>query len=270
VTLDLPAGETPFELLYNKTQDWGNRSIAIGLSGPGIREYFLGDPTTGFNQNNADPILLDAPVNTILRSFMDIPGGTRITHAVNVGSRDDVHYTYDLDRGSIVQVWRGGFLDATPMWYSRGDGSSRPRGMVQRFGKPSFTVCRLASPDAPWIEDTAGMNFFSKGYRVDKSDVPVFRYMISDATVEDAIKVMENGQGIQRNLTVQNGSGFYAKLAEGNSITALPDGIYVIDDKAYYLQINNAGDGKAAIRDSNGRKQLVIPVQNQLSYSILF
>jgi hypothetical protein len=271
VTLDLPAGETPFELLYIKTQDWSNRGISIGLSGPGIREYFLGDAPAGFAQNNADPILVEAPVNTLLRSFVDIPGGTRVTHAINVGSADQVHYTYDLDKGSIVQVWRGGFLDATPMWYSRGDGSSRPRGMVQRFGAPVFTISRLAAADAPWTTDTTGSGFISKGYRVDKSDVPVFRYMIHGASVEDAITPLPNSQGLQRTISLQNASGnFYARLAEGNNITALPNGVYVVDDKAYYLQINDAGNGRAAIRDANGRKQLIVPVQNKITYSILF
>jgi hypothetical protein len=271
VSIDLPAGETPFELLYVKTQDWSNRGVSIGLSGPGIREYFIGDAPGAFTQNNADPILVEAPVNTLLRSFVDLPGGTRVTHAINVGSADQVHYTYDLDKGSIVQVWRGAFLDATPMWYSRGDGSSRPRGVVQRFGNPAFTISKLASADAPWTTDTTGSGFTPKGYRVDKSDLPVFKYLIHGATVEDAIRVLENGQGLQRTITLQNASGnFYARLAEGNSITALSNNTYLVDDKAYYLQINNAGGGRAAIRDANGKKQLVIPVESHLTYSILF
>ena len=42
---------------------------------------------------------------------------------MNVGSNKGLHYTYDMDHGNMVQLWRGEFLDATPMWHDRGDGS---------------------------------------------------------------------------------------------------------------------------------------------------
>jgi hypothetical protein len=50
-----------------------------------------------------------------------------------------------MDHSTLVQVWRGGFLDATPMWHERGDGSSRPTGSKQLFGKPVLNVERLSS-----------------------------------------------------------------------------------------------------------------------------
>jgi hypothetical protein len=107
-TINLPAGEAPFELLYAKTQDWTNRALSVGIAGPGIREFSLGDVVAG-SGFNVDPILVEAPVNRILRSFMDIPGNIRVVHAVSVGSPDAVHYTYDMDKGAIIQTWRGDF-----------------------------------------------------------------------------------------------------------------------------------------------------------------
>ena len=59
---------------------------------------------------------MEAGNTTILRSFVDLPGNVRLTHSVNVGSPEGLHYTYDMDNGMLAQVWRGGFLDATPMW----------------------------------------------------------------------------------------------------------------------------------------------------------
>lgn len=271
ITVNLPAGETPFELLYIKNQDWTNRSLSIGISGPGIREFFIGDVTSAVAQNNADPILVEAPVNTMLRSFMDIPGGTRVVHAINIGSPEQVHYTYDLDKGALVQVWRGNFLDATPMWYSRGDGSSRPLGTVQYFGNPLFTLAKLPSSSTAWVTDTVGSGYKPKGYKVDKMDVPTFRYNLYGAMVEDELRVAANGQGLTRTLTVQNApSDFYARLGEGDNITEVANNLFLIGDKAYYLQINDSNGNKTVIREINGRKELLIPVQNKISYTILF
>ena len=267
-TVNLPAGNVPVELLYTKNQDWTNRTVALTVSGPGIREFVIGDaiPNPG-----VDPILVEAPVNTMLRSFMDIPGGKRIVHAISIGSPLQVHYTYDLDNGALLQVWRGGFLDATPMWYSRGDGSSRPMGAVQHFGMPIFTVNKLASSDAAWAVDSAASQYTPRGYKLDKNDLPTFLYTIYGTQVEDALKPLDGGEGFRREIMLTNaGSNLYTRLAVGRSIEPVGDGLYVLDDKAYYVRIDDAGGAKPIVRESNGRKELILPVQSKISYSILF
>jgi hypothetical protein len=202
---------------------------------------------------------------------MDLAGSESVVHAVSVGNPAQVHYTYDMDKGAVVQVWRGGFLDATPMWNSRGNGRSRPQGAVQRFGKPAFTIARLASPQAAWVADTAGSSYRPKGYVLDEQDRPTFRYLIYGATVSDAVRVLDNGQGLRREISVQNGSGdLYARLAAGTSIEQLSNGLYLVDGKSYYLQLEEASGAKPLIRDANGGKELVVPVRGKLSYSVLF
>ena len=224
------------------------------------------------NRNSVDPILVDANVNTVLRSFMDLPGQSRVVHAVSVGSPQQVHYTYDMDRGALIQVWRGNFLDATPMWHERGDGSSRPAGSVQRFGKPMFALAKLGSAQAAWLADSAGTGYRPKGYILDENDQPTFRYQMYGATVSDAIRVLDNGQGLHRELTVQNPAGgeLYARLAEGGSIEEKSNGMYLVDGKAYYLRLDDAKGTKPVVREANGRKELVVPVRGKVGYSILF
>lgn len=232
---------------------------------PGIRNRQQG----GGGGN--DPILVDAQVNTVLRSFMDMPGQPRVVHAVSVGSPEKVHYTYDLDNGAVIQVWRGGFLDATPMWNNRGDGSSRPLGMVQRFGKPAFSIAKLSSPQAAWTADTTGSGYRPKGYFLDENDRPTFQYRVFGTMVSDAIRVMDNGQGIRRVITVQNPSGdLYARLAEGTTIEDKGKGMYIIDGKSYYLQVEESNAAKPTVRDANGRKELIMPVKGTVSYSVIF
>ncbi|MDB5013908.1 MAG: hypothetical protein JWQ25_2110 [Daejeonella sp.] len=243
-------------------------SPSANTNAKGSKAANADEPT--IDDNKVDPILVEAPVNTILRSFMDLPGFGRVTHAVSVGSSDQVHYTYDLDKGAVVQVWRGGFLDATPMWHDRGDGSSRPAGAVQRFGKPVLQIAKLSSPQTNWITDTTGTNFKINGYELDDSDRPGFLYSIYGKQIKDAVVVTENGKGISRTITInQPSDNLYVRLAEAATIEEL-NGSYIVDDKSYYLRVDDAEGAKPVIRDLSGRKELIVPIRSKLSYSILF
>lgn len=270
VKVTLPAGDLPFELIYSKFMDWAKPTIGLAVSGPGIREYVISD-ANNVSAEPVDPILIDAPTNTVLRSFMDIPGGVRITHAVSVGTPDGIHYTYDMDNGAIVQTWRGNFLDATPMWHERGDGSSRPVGSKQVFSKPVLAVARLSSADAPWSKDTIATGFRPKGYTLDNQDLPVFRYLIYGASVSDAIRVSDNKGGLSREINIQNApADLYVRIADGKTIEDAGNGLYILDDKSYYVKIEDASGAKPLIRDQNGTKELLVPVKTKLKYSILF
>ena len=265
----LPAGDFPFELLYSKFLDFAKPALGLAVAGPGIREYVISDANIT-SQEVVDPILIHAPVNTLLRSFVDVDT-IRVTHAVNVGSPQQVHYTYDMDKGMIVQLWRGNFLDATPMWHSRGDGSSRPVGMVQRFGKPMLALERLSTADAAWSADTAGTGYRPKGYILDDSDRPTFRYQIYNNVVNDVTRVLPGNQGIRREIALQSpAANLYVRLAEAKKIETVSDGLYLLNDKSYYIRIEDAANAKPLIRDANGQKELIIPIQNKVSYSILF
>jgi len=269
VKVSLPAGDLPFEMIYSKFQDWSKPALGLAVSGPGIREYIISD-ANNLSGEQVDPILVDAPANTVLRSFMDVPGG-RVVHAISVGNPGGVHYTYDMDNGTVVQSWRGGFLDATPMWHERGDGSSRPIGSVILFGKPVMNMARLSSVNGAWIKDTTGTSYRPKGYTLDQQDRPVFHYFIYSARVDDAIQVLENRGGLSREINVQNApADLYMRLAEANTIEDLGGGSYLLNDKSYYLKIDDAGGTKPFIRDGNNKKELLVPVKTKIKYTVLF
>ncbi|GAB3640666.1 family 16 glycoside hydrolase [Spirosoma arcticum] len=275
--LVLPKGDVPFELFYSKFVDWAQPALGLAVAGPGIREYAL-SAADARNGEEVDPIMVESATNTILRSFMDLPGEknekgqtVRVVHAVSVGSPEQVHYTYDLDKGALVQVWRGAFLDATPMWHDRGDGSSRPMGMVQRLGAPMLFLTKLASPQANWTTDTTGSGYRPKGYVLDDADRPTFRYMSFGSSVDDKIRVLANGQGVQREVTITNPAGdLYARLASGTTISAMENGMYLVDGQEY-LRIDDVAGAKPSIRPgSNGRQELIVPLKGKVVYSILF
>jgi hypothetical protein len=268
--VNLSTGNTPFELIYSKHNSYSERSLGLTLTGPGIREYNISDANV-ISAESKDPILIHAPVNTTLRSFMDYSNGVRIAHAVNVGSPQQVHYTYDLDNGMIIQVWRGGFLDATPMWHSRGDGSSRPAGSLQRFEKIVPSIKKLNSPDLAWSADTSGTGLKIRGYAMDEAKRPVFRYSIYNTLVTDASRVLENGNGLHREVSIQGSAdNLFFHLAEAKNIEELSNGLYLLNDKSYYIRIDNAGGEKPLIRNSANGKELLLPIKNKIAYSILF
>lgn len=222
------------------------------------------------NRNAKDPILLDAPVTTILRSFMNLDNREKSVHAVSVGSPQGVHYTYDMDYGALVQVWRGDFLDTTPMWDGRGNGTSTPRGAVQRFGKPVLSLAKLADNQSAWPVDTAGTQFRQKGYAVNADNQPTFKYLIYGTEVEDFVQARNDGKGFNRIIRVKDADGLSLRLASASKIEETSRGSYIIGDKEYYLNLDNAKSNKPFIRNVDGGQELIVPVRGEISYTILF
>ncbi|MGV3763294.1 family 16 glycoside hydrolase [Parapedobacter sp.] len=242
---------------------------AVALKDFTINE--LPELTDRRERNGADPILVAAQVNTTLRSFMDIPDGPRVVHAISVGHPEQVHYTYDLDKGNLFQVWRGGFLDATPMWNNRGNGTSRVLGSPIHFGVPNLVVGKLEGTEDRWPTDTAGTGYKPNGYVLDAQDLPTFRYRIYNQQVEDAIRPLPNGEGFTRTLTITgNTDGLYLRLAMAPTIVDQGKGVFLIGDNAWYLKVDESGKGKPFIRDQQDGKELLVPVTRAIRYSIIF
>lgn len=221
--------------------------------------------------DNTDPIYID-PLNTpLIRSFVDINGGPRVVHAISVASPEEIHYSYDLDNGLLFQGWHGDFIDATPMWHDRGNGTSRPRGAVVTFSrKPVPALARLTDAKAAWTADTTGTGFRTKGYTLDGANRPTFVYNIYGTKVTDAIKPVANGQGLTREISLEKPvDNVYALVATASDITEAGKGLYLLDGQSYYIKFDDAKD-KPVIRDANGGKELVVLVRGKLNYSILF
>ena len=91
------------------------------------------------------------------------------------------------------------------------------------------------------------------------------------AAVSDKIKILENRQGIQHEIVVEkSATDLTWRLADATAIEAIAPGLFIVDDKAYYIKVENADSLHPIIRDQNGRKELIVPIQDKLTYSILF
>jgi hypothetical protein len=267
-SIDLKAGEHSFEIFNNKRDGWLKPALGFWSSGPGFRAFPHHSIGSLIASKPSDPIILSANNNVTLRSFMDFkkPADTksfRIVHAISVGSPENLHYTYDLDKGAIVQVWRGLFLDATPMWNDRGDGSSLPLGSVNLL---NHDLLLSNNSTSAWPKDTTGTGFKPLGYTLDEQDLPTFSYKVYGSKIQDKIRVVE-GNLISREISLDQ--NLVARIAEGSQIVKVNDKLFVIDDKSYFIKIDSGTN--AVIRDSNGKKELLLSAADKkISYSILF
>jgi hypothetical protein len=263
IKTDLEKGTVSFEILASKTRDWTNTGLEWEIAGPGLRFVTLSHSTFG-RGNATDPILVNERETPQLRSFIDLPNGQKITHALSVSSPQKVHYSYDLGKGTLAQVWRGEFLDATPMWNSRGNGVSRPLGSVVFLGNPESNLIQ-SSNNQPLMED-----FKSKGYKVGNNQIE-YRYGVSDILIKDVIKTREDGKGLERTITAEKpGSNVDYSLATGKEIRMISDGLYLVKDSGYYIQFDPKSSSKPRITKNPDGQQLLVSLNNPIQYSLLF
>jgi hypothetical protein len=192
-----------------------------------------------------------------------------------VGDPNQIHYVYDLKSGSVTCVWHGDFVDATPMWHDRGDGSFRPRGAVQYlFTGQALAFLSNEKEAFPQVSDSK--EFKSSGYEIEAvSGRPVFNYTYRDLHVSDRVYPDDDNRIITHEVSIKNETGkglmpfLFYKLAEGSSIILTSNGTYAIDDKQYYIKVMPAF--KPRIRESNGVKELIIPIEGtSIQYSIIW
>lgn len=291
--VELPVGNTPLEITVYKMDDWMPPVVGLWVEGPDTRpiEYHAMSSLLGLPYS--DPIYLDAPTPMVFRSFMDLPFvegqptnyQTRLSHAVNVGHPSKLHYTYDLDNGGIAQIWRGDFLYTSPMWDNRGDGSSRPRGSVLLLGDHPLviTTAQINAPaPAPAAMVQSGdvftttlermrknAGFRPLGYDVDDNNYPTFRYEIYGASVEDQIRVGEQGKFLTHTLSFKNAApNLLCRLASGDTISDLGKGVWMVGDKQYYIKVAN--NAPARVENVEGKAALVVPASEKVEFSLVW
>jgi hypothetical protein len=274
VTLTMQKGTYPFQLYYYK--DAGYMPPRLGFFStdtyPTALHAFNSFPP---DENVVSPIFVKVGNEPkLLRAFLDFKGdrSQRRTHTIGVGGPAGTHYIYDLEAGNLLCVWRGAFVDATPMWHQRGDGSFRPMGMVQYlFASPPLAT--LSDQNAAFPEQADETDFRGKGYVLEEATGrPIFKYIYKGMEVEDKVYPDDSSRMITREITVKNSGenpGLHYKLAEGDDIMQMQDGSYIVDDKQYYIKVLSSA--KPVIREANGKKELVALVNgNPIKYSIIW
>lgn len=272
--MTLAKGSIPFHLEYEKEEVWRQGQLGLSIEGGKFRPVRLNYESSALISNPTNPIF-EKPGNEtrLLRSFVDfkmphMAKSKKITNAINVGNPNGLHYTYDLKLGSLVQVWRGDFLDMTPMWDNRGNGVSRALGVKVLLTADAQLMKR--QEDGQLSLDYAEGTYLFRSYKVDAENQPTFYYQAYGLEVMDQLMPQENRKSIQRSLQFKgkaNGDLFFC-LATGNTLAKVDKDLYRVNDQ-YYLQTSNTTKVENL---ADGRQALIVSLkgQNSLNYSILW
>ncbi|MCC8425832.1 DUF1080 domain-containing protein [Mucilaginibacter sp. UR6-11] len=234
---------------------------------------FQVDGTKNVWDANDNPVAIDVKGEPVVfRSFVDIPG-KRVTHSASVGLLHHISYGYDLSNGAVYQVWKGAFLDASPMWLSRGDGNARPVGSVVALGdKPSLAL--IHDDNQAWPDTLAKGVFRPKGYELDEAGLPTFKYIFEGISINDK-STSDDGKSLMRKISVDGPApkDLFTRVADAHDITDLGNGLFGIDDFTYYVQLDKGV--KPIIRPSAKGKELLLPIKNtdkgtSVQYSLIW
>ncbi|KAA0993190.1 family 16 glycoside hydrolase [Dyadobacter aurulentus] len=262
---NLTQGKHKFKIHYSRFP-WRQPALGLRVEKAGIRPYDL-HTLSSLPEPEPKPYISVNPNMRpeMVRSFILLDGEkSKRTHCISVGSPDGWNYTVDLNRGALLQAWKGKFADVTEMWYERGEPQLLfPAGLkVHVSGRSSLAA--LENSNTAW-PDSANINFL--GYNINPQGYPVFRYALGTATVTD--ELVSNGNTLSRTFQVQGNSEkpLYALLASGKKVVEIEKGLYQIDDQ-FYVQTDKKV--KPLIRPAGGVQELVLPISGTTGYSMFW
>ena len=264
-SVNLTQGNHKFKMHYSRFP-WRQPALGLRVEKAGIRPYDL-HVLSSLPEPEPKPYISVIPEMRpeMVRSFVQMDGEKyKRTHCISVGSPSGWNYTVDLNRGALLQAWRGQFANVTEMWYERGEPQLlSPAGLTASVsGKSAFAI--LENTNSTW-PDSSDINFL--GYKLDPQGVPAFRYALGAATVGD--EMVSDSKGITRTLKLSGtpAGSVYALTAVGKNISMIEKGLYQVDNR-YYIQL----DKKASVilRSSGENKELLLPVSGTTSYTMFW
>ncbi|MCI4667353.1 MAG: DUF1080 domain-containing protein [Bacteroidia bacterium] len=273
INIRLEKGEHPFKIYYYKSTGWMPTGLGLRIKASDTYEKSLHSYDSYPTKNRmVSPIHVESGSdNRILRGFLDFNGDRkqRLTHTIAVGSPTGVHYIFDPKTAHVVCAWKGDFVDATPMWHDRGDGSFRPRGAaLYTFSGPALA---LTSTD----EESPGFDYYpadfkSMGYTYLPSKQGIrFDFSLDGKKGNVQVKAYDGFHSLIYKVelaeTNPRKSAFY-KIAEGKNIEFLDSGMYAVDDFSYFIRIVNQEHAKGFIKKVDGKYILYAPLKNGKLY----
>lgn len=257
-------GAHDFKLYVNKEVGWARSGMSLTIEKANSKTVALQAPASLPERAPAPLINIRSDKEPeLIRSFM-FHQKKKLTHVISVGDPSQVHYSYNLLQGAMLYAWKGDYLNATDMWYERGEPqTSSPMGASINLPGICPVFERNNATDS--IE-----NYKYNGYVLNEQRYPVFSYAYKNFKIEDKIIPTEKGKGLNRTIDVQ-GEGkdkLMIRIAQGKSIKLLGNGLYSIDDQTYYVQ-TTAGE-IPTIESHNGQQVLITPAKQKLSYQLIW
>ena len=127
------------------------------------------------------------------RTFIEGVGA----HAIAVGFPGGLNYAYDALGVRPALLWRGRFIDAESAWADRFVPFVKPLGEDVVALPVGASLARTI--EGPWPDHSEEIRY--RGYRLDASRTPVFRYTLGDIAVEESIRPTDDIAAFVRRLT---------------------------------------------------------------------
>ena len=273
-TSHLEKGTHTFTLGYIKNVPWRKPLLGLFLIKPNKRPFALHSPTSMPDPQPVPQIAVRVENYPKMQRHFAEHGGKKKTHVISVGNPQGVHFMYDLDQAGLMEVWKGDFLDATEMWYQRGEpqtAEAMGSGVILAGRCPIALIADNNAHLPDTLDPTKSLIF--KGYSLDSVKNPTFKFNENGVLWTEKYANTEGGKGLKRSIKASNPTGkkLLYRLAEGGMIADLGNGLYVIDNQKYYVQLD--ATDKATIRTNKDKKELVIEKNDKetaVSYTIYF
>jgi hypothetical protein len=257
--INLKPGDHPFRLLYFQKDT--DKSLNLRWRGPGVSTAWLTKPPSG-KRGPAMPITPQVDGDAVIyRNFISEAG----TRAIAVGYPQGVNLAFDANQVRLALLWQGAFMDGGRHWSGRGQGFQVPAGFAKlNFPEvPPFAF--LEKVDSPWPapENGRSTGYRFKGYERDKLRRPTFLYEFSGMKIRDFPSASaELAPYLTRKFTIE-GRTEEGKLhylaATGSEIESRQE-TYLVDGK-YSVSFPGLKNLKPVLRESAGRKELLLPLQ---------
>lgn len=256
---EIKAGKHSFEYIYHPI--YWRPVFGIEVSGADFRPYGLNDPKTLPTRQLEGGIFIDnveSKAKTI-RSFLNF-NETKLTKVISVGTPEKIHYSFDLDNGSLLQVWKGKFADVTQMWHERGEPQLLyPSGLLTVLNDeiPFFELRNEVQPKSDVYTE-----FVNIGYDLDEGGIPTYTYNWKNTNFTQ--KFSPNYGGLFCEITSNQNLKFGYTIAIGNEIIKLSDNLYKADN--FYIEINEKA--KVYIKEINGKYYLRTNLTGKIAYTL--
>jgi len=278
--VDLLEGTHNITLTYFRGEDGDSPVLSLLAEGPGIEKHAL-HMSSAFPANIQNvylPKLIDPEDKPIvMHGFMQMPDRVH-PHSAAVGFPEDVHFGIDLNNGSLMKMWKGDFLDVSSMWVGRGGGnlSLNEKAALTFSGAPAMAF--LDSRDTAWPDSLQeNVSFDMRNYRFADENQLMIKYQMNEIIFEDHLVPHNDGKELMRTIRItesESANNLYLRIAEGDSISELPNGLFQINDKAYLINLGENIKSESWIRSSGDRVELLVPVNStentEISYSFVW
>ncbi len=252
---NLTPGEHRYSVLLRKGQSWFKPAGGLFVKRPGGYIQALHDPNS-VPEPDPVPLIAVQPSTEVelVRAFVYKPGfsrgdGGKKLRVLHVGDPAGVHYSYDLEQGALLDLWKGDFLNTTDAWHERGEAQTvSPLGTTLRlWGTTPVTTSAQTLPDS-----TTGVVF--KSYSLDEIGHPTFHFQVGNLQLTDRLLPYDGGRGLTREVDATGGDATL-RLARGKAIQSLGNGLYLVDGQFY---VQTAPKASATIASAGGRQELLL------------